>query len=373
MATCKNCGAEVKDGATFCPICGKVLVVKEKQAICPVCDTENALEAVFCVKCGATMPGEKDTNLESESIQKLKALIPKISSVSATFADPYSGADKAALTYVCPVCGKRNDLNAQRCVRCGRDRKRSAQLAAKKRIASFKDAVEVPNKKYKPAPVEVAEEAVEEFAPELISETAVVPEFVEDAAEEIAAPVDAFVAPEAEAAPVEEVAAVEEESIDDIIAAALFDVPAEVVEEVAAPIEEVAAPAPVEVVEEEVAAPAEEEVVEEAEEAKEEAAPAEEAKPDDAKEQVPPYGYPPYGYPPYGYPPYGYAPPQDAQQYGGYPQYAYPYGYGQLPPIIQPIAFVPYVSQDQPLWQVATPDEVASSLLHDSENGGDNK
>ena len=32
MAICTNCGSEIKDGATFCPQCGKVLLQKEKTA-----------------------------------------------------------------------------------------------------------------------------------------------------------------------------------------------------------------------------------------------------------------------------------------------------------------------------------------------------
>lgn len=42
--------------------------------------------------------------------------------------------------------------------------------------------------------------------------------------------------------------------------------------------------------------------------------------------------------------PYGAAP-------YGYPAYGAPYGQYQMPPIVQPVAFVPYVTQDQPLMQ----------------------
>lgn len=64
-----------------------------------------------------------------------------------------------------------------------------------------------------------------------------------------------------------------------------------------------------------------------------------------------PSGYPFYPYPPYGYP-YGYP----VQQAGGAP--VAPGFYGgqsgdgyQMPPIVQPVAFVPYVTQEQPLMQ----------------------
>lgn len=65
--------------------------------------------------------------------------------------------------------------------------------------------------------------------------------------------------------------------------------------------------------------------------------------------QYPPYGYP-YPYPPYPYPPY----PQPAPQASSP---AYPAGEEnrqyQMPPIVQPIAFVPYLTQEQPLVQYA--------------------
>ncbi|MBO5655371.1 MAG: hypothetical protein J6S32_05005, partial [Clostridia bacterium] len=59
--------------------------------------------------------------------------------------------------------------------------------------------------------------------------------------------------------------------------------------------------------------------------------------------EQPYYGGAPYGAPygnPYGYPPYG----------------ATPHGQYQMPPIVQPVAFVPYVTQDQPLMQYTPAD-----------------
>ena len=51
------------------------------------------------------------------------------------------------------------------------------------------------------------------------------------------------------------------------------------------------------------------------------------------------------------------AQPQAQNPYGatpyGYPAYGAPYGQYQMPPIVQPVAFVPYVTQDQPLMQYA--------------------
>lgn len=300
MAICRHCNAEVSDGATFCPVCGKPVMKKEKVVLCPECGLENPVGTAFCVHCGSKLPGEKNPNLESESVQKLKGLLPVIKGIASTFDDPYAGASQEEIekmTYVCPVCGKRNRNNEEKCARCGRDRKRTAALAAKKRVPSFKDAVEIPDKKYRPEP------KIEEVVP----------------------------------APVEEI-------------------PAAVEEPIAAPVEETP------VAKEALVAPSEEAPVEIKEEAPVEEAPVEEEKEEPKKEEVkeeapqmPPYGcYPPYGYP---------QNPATAGQ-------AMPYGYGQLAPIIQPLVIVPYVSQDQPLWQIATPEEIAAATLENIDNQG---
>ena len=74
------------------------------------------------------------------------------------------------------------------------------------------------------------------------------------------------------------------------------------------------------------------------------------------------YGYPYQGYSPYGYAPYQQYPyPQTPPPQGGMqgaPMNYNPYYYQedmrrQMPPIVQPVAFVPYVTQDQPLMQYA--------------------
>jgi ribosomal protein L40E len=326
MAICRHCNAEVSDGATFCPVCGKPVMKKEKVVLCPECGLENPVGTAFCVHCGSKLPGEKNPNLESESVQKLKGLLPVIKGIASTFDDPYAGASQEEIekmTYVCPVCGKRNRNNEEKCARCGRDRKRTAALAAKKRVPSFKDAVEIPDKKYRPEP------KIEEVVPAPVEE---IPAAVE---EPIAAPVEETpVAKEALVAPSEEA-------------------PVEIKEE--APVEE----APVEeapVEEEKEEAPAEEDLFADVEKAVEET--KEEPKKEEVKEEAP--QMPPYGcYPPYGYP-------QNPAMAGQ----AMPYGYGQLAPIIQPLVIVPYVSQDQPLWQIATPEEIAAATLEDIDNQG---
>jgi len=58
------------------------------------------------------------------------------------------------------------------------------------------------------------------------------------------------------------------------------------------------------------------------------------------------YGYP---YPPFGYPYQQYGQPYPPMQGGGY--YPVDEQRRQMPPIVQPVAFVPYVTQEQPLMQ----------------------
>lgn len=65
-------------------------------------------------------------------------------------------------------------------------------------------------------------------------------------------------------------------------------------------------------------------------------------------------GHAPYAYP-YPYPPYAYPYPPMQPAAGSYPPPAYMLGADgkpyQMPPIVQPVAFVPYVTQEQPLMQ----------------------
>jgi hypothetical protein len=99
------------------------------------------------------MPGEVDLALKSESVEKLKALIPEISAYKLAVGIPFAGVNKSelnAMTYVCPVCGKRNKISDEKCERCGRNMKRTAELIAKGRITPFEEAVVVPDKRKKP-------------------------------------------------------------------------------------------------------------------------------------------------------------------------------------------------------------------------------
>ena len=53
---CKNCGAELVDGAKFCANCGTPF--KETPKFCANCGAELADGARFCANCGASLPGQ---------------------------------------------------------------------------------------------------------------------------------------------------------------------------------------------------------------------------------------------------------------------------------------------------------------------------
>ncbi|MCQ2244623.1 MAG: zinc-ribbon domain-containing protein [Bacteroidaceae bacterium] len=46
---CSSCGAEIKEGAEFCVVCGKPLPKRKK---CPKCGTEVLEDVMFCTNCG---------------------------------------------------------------------------------------------------------------------------------------------------------------------------------------------------------------------------------------------------------------------------------------------------------------------------------
>lgn len=94
------------------------------------------------------MPGIFEKEFEVESINKLQEVLPLLQSYAASFDNEFDGLTEKELeetTYICPVCGKRNNISDLKCRRCGRDKARSEELALKQRIPSFEDAVEIPD------------------------------------------------------------------------------------------------------------------------------------------------------------------------------------------------------------------------------------
>ena len=80
MFVCKICGNEVKPGQAFCPTCGAD-VVENYQTICPVCHAKNSAGSRYCAKCGGILQVMRKP--------------------------------------VCAVCGTKNLPGAKFCVSCG--------------------------------------------------------------------------------------------------------------------------------------------------------------------------------------------------------------------------------------------------------------
>lgn len=240
MFVCKVCGKEVKAGQAFCPTCGAD-VVENHETICPVCNTKNSAGskycakcggilhtlrkpvcsecgaknlpgAKFCVSCGAPIKPEVDTHsdadmidarkakrrvdnmerermaavdreiarkkafaadeiekqmqeiddyraqsekefeqkkknvelykdklneLGAEDVDMLKKMSTALKDYSQYYADPYSQVDEDDIqddVYVCPACGTINPKTATTCSNCGRNRARAQLLLAKGKI-----------------------------------------------------------------------------------------------------------------------------------------------------------------------------------------------------------------------------------------------
>lgn len=80
MFVCKICGSEVKPGQAFCATCGAD-VVENYETVCPVCHAKNSAGSRYCAKCGGIL-----------------SLMRKP---------------------VCAVCGTKNLPGAKFCVSCG--------------------------------------------------------------------------------------------------------------------------------------------------------------------------------------------------------------------------------------------------------------
>ncbi len=80
MFVCKICGNEVKQGQAFCQTCGAD-VVENYQTVCSICGTKNGAGSRYCAKCGGIL---------------------------SVMRKP-----------VCAVCGAKNLPGAKYCVSCG--------------------------------------------------------------------------------------------------------------------------------------------------------------------------------------------------------------------------------------------------------------
>jgi hypothetical protein len=93
---CKNCGNQVKDGASFCNNCGAAIVkatetpvqpaaentVKTNAPVCPDCGNPVNAESKFCKNCGATITMESKPaampEVQSTPVQEVQSPPPPI-------------------------------------------------------------------------------------------------------------------------------------------------------------------------------------------------------------------------------------------------------------------------------------------------------
>lgn len=283
MFVCKVCGNEVKAGQAFCPTCGAD-VVENYETICPVCKTKNSAGskycakcggilqslrkpvcsvcgtqnlpgAGFCVKCGAPIKTESDTHSDADMIdarkakrrldnmerermaavdkeiaekraktaeerelamqevdqyraeseaeygkkakmledyrQKLNELgaedVEMLKNVSSSlkdqakyYADPYTQIDEDEIdgdVYVCPACGTINPNTATVCSHCGRNKARAQLLLAKGKIKQSppikrkKDIIPAPENNLERTHVPTLDEFVKQNEEQAVEET----------------------------------------------------------------------------------------------------------------------------------------------------------------------------------------------------------
>ena len=58
MAKCKQCGADLCEGAKFCVVCGAKVEAEPQKRLCPQCGKEVPEDAVFCPTCGLRLDGQ---------------------------------------------------------------------------------------------------------------------------------------------------------------------------------------------------------------------------------------------------------------------------------------------------------------------------
>lgn len=90
MLTCRKCGADLKEGQQFCPVCGTRVereMPRNNASVCVNCGAEVAEGASFCPKCGMPVYAQQ--------------------------------APASTDAVVCPNCGKQLRPGAKFCSGCG--------------------------------------------------------------------------------------------------------------------------------------------------------------------------------------------------------------------------------------------------------------
>lgn len=373
MFVCKICGNEVKPGQAFCPTCGAD-VVENYQTVCPVCHaknsagsrycakcggilqvmrkpvcavcgTQNLPGAKFCVSCGAPIVVESETHSDDDMLDARKAKLrldnmerDRMAAVDKEIAEKRAKADderEKALEQVEEYRKKSEEEYREKAENLEKYRQKLNELGSEdvELLKKMSTALKTYSKYYADPYTQIDEDDIE-------GDTYVCP------ACGTINPLTATACTHCGRNKARALLLLAKNKIkqsppvkrkQQIIPAPQADLEVKKVPTLDEFVDELNAP-----VQEEQPAPEKE--------------PEKEQQADFSGPGRTPYqnGYAPYPYPPYPYP---YAPQQSAMppQYPGGPAYLVgedgkPY---QMPPIVQPVAFVPYVTQEQPLMQYA--------------------
>lgn len=106
---CKNCGAQITDGAKFCPECGEKIETKTNNC-CPKCGNEIESDEEFCSKCGENLKPKTASIKKEHKIIIIAlgiviiALVGVLLSGASTSHDiPLGNKDFGGITMLVPV------------------------------------------------------------------------------------------------------------------------------------------------------------------------------------------------------------------------------------------------------------------------------
>lgn len=332
---CSVCGSKNVGGSRYCARCGGILNVLRKP-VCSVCGTKNLPGAQYCVGCGAPLQVDSETHSDADMIDARKAkrkvdsiMRDRMAACDREIAEKRAKADEDREAALAQVEKQRADMEAD-------------YQAKLRRLERYKAKLE-------------------EFGSEDVAQIQTVSTALKDYAVYYSDPYsqldedeiegDTYVCPACGTVNPPNATACTNCGRNRARALLLLaknkirqSPPVKRKRKVIEPPEETLKNEPFPTLEEF-----------EEEQAKTEA-PATEQKeaPADFSGHAP-YPYP-YPYPPYPYP-YPYPPMQPQATQNGAAAYAPAYTLGedgkpyQMPPIVQPVAFVPYVTQEQPLMQ----------------------
>lgn len=358
QTVCPVCNAKNSAGSRYCAKCGGILQVMRKP-VCPVCGAKNLPGAKFCVSCGAPVVVERETHSDADMLDARRTKL-KLDNMER---DRMAAVDKE-------IADKRARIEEER-------ENSIAQIEKYRKDSEDEYRVKAENiEKYRQKLNELGGEDVE-LLKKLSSALKTYSKYYADPYTQIDEDEiegDTYVCPSC--GTINSLTATNCTHCGRNKARALLLLAKNKIKQ-SPPIKrkQTIIPAP-EVNLDVKKTPTLDEFIEELNAPEQESTVAVEKEPEKKEEQADfsgpsrtpyppyPYPYPPYPYPPYQYPYAQCAPQQNAQMPPQAPaqpapaQVSAPTFYMgedgkpyQMPPIVQPVAFVPYVTQEQPLMQ----------------------